>query len=58
MKDPVCGMSIDAKTAASQVEYKGTTYSFCNASCKTKFDKNPEQYAGKTESTKGSSCCA
>jgi YHS domain-containing protein len=44
VKDPVCGMTIDEKTAAGKSEYKGTTYYFCAPACKTKFDQNPEQY--------------
>jgi YHS domain-containing protein len=48
-RDPVCGMTIDEKTAAGKSDYKGTTYYFCAQSCKAKFDQNPERYvkAGK-----------
>ncbi|MGH9435796.1 MAG: YHS domain-containing protein [Terriglobia bacterium] len=45
-KDPVCGMMVDPKKAAGTSEYHGKTYYFCAQSCKLKFDKNPEQYAG------------
>jgi YHS domain-containing protein len=44
VKDPVCGMTIDEKTAKGQSEYKGQTYYFCAAVCKTKFDQNPAKY--------------
>ena len=44
-KDPVCGMQVDPAKAAGKSEYKGTTYYFCAARCKEKFDANPEQYA-------------
>ena len=47
-KDPVCGMTIDEKTAAGKSEYKGQTYYFCAAVCKTKFDANPAKYVGAT----------
>ena len=46
VKDPVCGMTIDEKTAKCKSEYKGQTYYFCATSCKTKFDAAPEQYVG------------
>ncbi len=43
-KDPVCQMDVDPKTAAGQSSYKGQTVYFCAASCKAKFDANPERY--------------
>ena len=47
VKDPVCGMTIDEKTAKGTSEYKGQTYYFCAAVCKTRFYAAPEKYAGK-----------
>jgi Cu+-exporting ATPase len=47
VKDPVCGMKVDEKTAKFKSEHKGRTYYFCNPACKTSFDKNPTKYAGK-----------
>jgi Cu+-exporting ATPase len=44
VKDPVCGMTIDEKTAKGQSEYKGQTYYFCAAICKTRFDQDPAKY--------------
>lgn len=44
VKDPVCGMDIDPKTAANKSEYKGQTYYFCSTGCKKAFDKEPEKY--------------
>ncbi len=44
--DPVCGMSIAPADATGTVEYKGTTYYFCNPSCEAKFRDHPENYAG------------
>jgi YHS domain-containing protein len=46
VKDPVCGMSVDEKTARLKSQYKGKTYYFCNQSCKAIFDKNPAKHAG------------
>jgi Cu+-exporting ATPase len=45
VKDPVCGMVIDPKTAAGKSEYNGQTYYFCSEGCKRDFDKEPEKYA-------------
>lgn len=48
VKDVVCGMTIDEKTAkGGQSEYKGQTYYFCAPGCKTKFDADPKKYTGK-----------
>ena len=46
VKDPVCGMDVDPKTALTSV-YQGQTYYFCAAGCKTKFDADPRKYLGK-----------
>jgi len=47
VKDLVCGMNVDEKTAKFKSEHKGRTYYFCNPTCKTTFDKNPTKYAVK-----------
>jgi len=44
VKDPVCGMMIDPKTAVATSEHKGQTYYFCARGCKAAFDKDPEKY--------------
>ncbi len=42
---PVMGNKIpDVSKAAGKSVYKGKTYYFCCASCKAKFDKDPEKY--------------
>lgn len=43
-KDPVCGMTVDDKTAPAKAEYKGKTYYFCSQQCKDTFQKDPEKY--------------
>ena len=45
-KDPICGMEVDESKAAEIASYKGRTYYFCCAGCKTKFDKESEKYGG------------
>lgn len=42
--DPVCGMTINPDTAPGKSNFGGSTYFFCNPSCKSKFDANPERY--------------
>lgn len=42
--DPVCGMTVDPKTAAGISEYQGKVYYFCSLGCKKDFDKEPEKY--------------
>ncbi len=44
MKDPVCGMTVDMEKSAYASEDSGTTYAFCSAGCKRKFDGAPDQY--------------
>ncbi|HMN67483.1 MAG TPA: heavy metal translocating P-type ATPase [Bdellovibrionales bacterium] len=47
VKDPVCGMKIDPKTAkGGSTVYDGETYYFCNPKCKSKFDAEPARYLG------------
>src|SRR6187431_1002202 len=44
--DPVCGMTVAPDDASGHLEYRGTTYHFCNPSCQSKFEANPEHYVG------------
>jgi RND family efflux transporter MFP subunit len=48
VKDPVCGMPLDAKSShgAHTASYHGETFSFCSDSCQRKFLQNPAKYAG------------
>lgn len=45
MKDPICGMTVDEKSAKFKSEHMGKTYYFCSAMCKQRFDSNPHKYA-------------
>ncbi len=51
VKDPVCGMEIDPKTAAGKSEYQGQTYNFCSPGCKRDFDKDPTKYVGNVQTS-------
>ena len=42
--DPVCGMQVDERTAASSSVFEGSHYYFCSTGCKAKFDSNPSAY--------------
>jgi YHS domain-containing protein len=44
--DPVCGMEVNTANAPTAT-YNGQTYYFCSEEDKAKFQKSPEQYAGK-----------
>ena len=43
-KDPICGMTVDEKTAVARTVYKGTTYYFCAHGCLRAFLQEPEKY--------------
>ncbi|MEK6680952.1 MAG: heavy metal translocating P-type ATPase, partial [Nitrospirota bacterium] len=45
--DPICGMTVDEKTAKYKSEYKGKQYYFCAQGCKDKFEKDPEEALSK-----------
>jgi YHS domain-containing protein len=45
--DPVCGMTVDPKTATNKSVYAGKTYYFCSKEDKAKFDGDPEKYLKK-----------
>src|SRR4030095_16004734 len=42
--DPICGMTVDPRSAAGKHEHNGQTYYFCSQHCVTKFRENPERY--------------
>lgn len=52
-KDPVCGMEVDPQNAKTASVYRGTTYYFCSASCRDKFEQAPEKYAAPAQQQGG-----
>ena len=42
--DPVCGMRVDPATSKHRTEHGGTTFHFCSAGCRAKFEANPDKY--------------
>ena len=52
-KDPVCGMSVDPATAKHRAVHDGSTYFFCSAGCKDKFEVAPETYMAQSSQSAG-----
>ena len=42
--DPVCGMAIDPATTAHHFAIGDTTWHFCSAGCRAKFEADPQRY--------------
>lgn len=49
VKDPVCDMEIDPKTAFATREHSGRTFYFCSKSCVDQFDADPHTYGHPAE---------
>lgn len=43
-RDPICGMSVEIKSAKYTSEYQGETFYFCCTGCKQTFDKEPVKH--------------
>ncbi len=52
-KDPICGMTVDERTAL-HTERDGKTFYFCSAHCQQKFLSTP---VGAKPDKKSGSCC-
>jgi P-type Cu+ transporter len=46
-RDPVCGMTVNPDTSKHRFEYRGETFHFCRAGCRTKFAADPAKYLDK-----------
>jgi Cu+-exporting ATPase len=44
MIDPVCGMTVEPRTAAAAWENAGQTYYFCSMACFERFRSDPDRY--------------
>ena len=49
VRDPVCGMWVDPKTAADSYAFGGQTYYFCHPHCRATFEADPDRYLGSRE---------
>jgi Cu+-exporting ATPase len=50
--DPVCGMTVDPATSKHRFDYRGETFHFCSAGCRTKFAADPVSYLEKDSKPK------
>jgi P-type Cu+ transporter len=48
VRDPACGMTVDPSTSPHRSDYRGETFHFCSARCRTKFAADPTAYLDKT----------
>jgi Cu+-exporting ATPase len=53
MIDPVCGMRVDAATAAAAWDHEGATYYFCSVACFERFKADPEAFIHLDPSERG-----
>src|SRR5665213_4110754 len=44
-RDPVCGMSVDQRSARYRIDIDGGTIFFCSQGCQEKFRANPDKYS-------------
>ena len=49
VKDPVCGMTVDAATTPHRFELGGTVYHFCSETCLSQFAADPDRYLNPAE---------
>jgi Cu+-exporting ATPase len=52
VRDPVCGMTVNPATSKHRFDYRGETYHFCSAGCRTKFAADPLAYLEKDKQPK------
>jgi len=44
IRDYVCGIALDEKTAKFKISFEGETYYFCSVRCKKKFKRHPKKF--------------
>jgi Cu+-exporting ATPase len=49
VRDPVCGMKVDPRTAKPSADHAGHRYHFCSEACRTKFLAEPDAYLTATD---------
>ena len=52
VRDPVCGMTVNPATSKHRFDYRGETFHFCSAGCRTKFAADPVSYLEKDSKPK------
>lgn len=53
VKDPVCGMEINAEDAEERSEYVGEVFYFCSRPCRNKFDEDPGRFIERADLSGG-----
>ena len=53
MKDPVCGMTVEAENAAAAWDHEGVTYYFCSLGCFERFKADPQGFLNLDDSQRG-----
>ncbi len=53
--DPVCGMTVDEKSATATTVHAGKHWYFCSTNCQHEFEANPAKYAGGKDAAKENS---
>ena len=48
VRDPVCGMNVDTRTAAHSLKLRESNYYFCSEGCLKKFKADPDRYLNPT----------
>jgi len=51
--DPVCGMSVDTRTAVATSVFDGRTYFFCSPHCQQAFERDPGSFAKAAQVSSG-----
>ena len=46
--DPVCGMTVAVSAATPSSEHDGTTYFFCGAGCRARFERDPLEHLARS----------
>ena len=44
VRDPVCSMELDPRSATASLVHRGQTYYFCSANCHDRFTREPEKH--------------
>jgi len=44
LRDPVCGVILNEKTAKFKINHEGKKYYFCSVDCKKKFKRNRSKF--------------
>jgi xanthine dehydrogenase accessory factor len=44
VEDPVCHMTVDARTTQTTFQFESVVYYFCSTHCNNSFEKNPRKY--------------